>query len=240
MNILLKFFLIALFFSLTGCEKDDEVYTGSTGVWLNFVKNFNISNDRTSSGSFSFSKATVAVKEYRLSRVYGKSVSSSYLIEGPFKFDLLNAKRMDRLGSGRELIGPGTEVEPGFYTDLEVVFSNVLENGAAVFVSGTFNDNGTNYPFDFSIVNFQDLGITEEAGVKLEEGVTTELLVGVDLEVFFTGVDFSTIPKDERGLAHISANSNAVAFGKVLNNVNNNFAIETGVKQSENGLVPRY
>ena len=96
----------------------------------------------------------------------------------------------------------------------------ILEGGNTLFVVIEYLPDGASEPFIIEYSNKEELEIEFErdSGFRLEEGNISQLLVLLDLDMLFAGIDFNTADVDSDGTIRINANSNSDLASKISAN----------------------
>ena len=140
--------------------------------------------------------------------------------EGNFVVDLIEATSNPDFGIAN--------IAPGLYEEIELEMSPILEGGNTIFVVIEYLPDGASEPFIIEYSNKEELEIEFErdSGFRLDEGSLNQMLVLLDLDLLFEGIDFSAADADTDGTIRINANSNSGLASKIEANLER--ALEAG------------
>lgn len=120
--------------------------------------------------------------------------------EGTFVVDLLKGTSNPDFGIAA--------LAPGLYAEIEMEMEPVLEGNNTISIKAVQVSGTTEQAFEFTTNDDFELEIEPAGGFNLTEGSLHDILVVIDLNALFTGVDFSTATTDADGVIRISESSN--------------------------------
>ena len=135
-----------------------------------------------------------------------------HLFDGPFKVDLLN------VSSDPEM--PLVEAQPGIYTKFEAELYVPENLGHSVYISGTFSVNeAKSQKFIYTYSQTEDFKVENPYGIKITGDMVNYIVVKVNLNSLFEGVDFSLAKIDDDNIIRINKNSNNDLADIIENNL---------------------
>lgn len=204
MKTLAKILVITLFICLLSCESD---YSYVTMVNLeikatNTSIDLNASKKSTTYENLEINSAIIGLEriELKLLEENENSDDNEYLFEGPYVIDLLTKTNEPRL--------PLSEISPGTYTKFEAELY-VRENlGYSIFISGTLLNETDRQKIIYTYAQTEDFKAENANGFEITEGMINDILVLIDMNTIFTGVDFSQASISEDNIIWINKESN--------------------------------
>jgi hypothetical protein len=113
---------------------------------------------------------------------------------------------------------------PGFYEEIEIKTGPVLEDGKSILVEMTYTPEGEDpVTIELSSTESFKIEIESKHGIQLNEGDLKQILVLLDLDDLFAGVDFSMAVADEDGIIRINSMSNPDLSDLVWSNLGRAF-----------------
>jgi len=101
------------------------------------------------------------------------------------------------------------DVVPGVYKKIKIKVSPILEDGNSIFISFEYQpDAGDPVMVEYSSQSTYVLKFEDYQGIQLEEGQLNQILVLLNLDELFAGIDFTTADVDEDGVVRINSTSN--------------------------------
>lgn len=146
--------------------------------------------------------------------------------EGEFVVDLINGTSTPDFGIA--------DLAPGIYKEIEIEMEPILEGGNTIFISFEF----TNLDEEVVTVEYSnsaelEFEIESESGYVLDEGATNHILVLLNLDSLFEGIDLNGALADEDGIVRINSSSNADLAAAIAANLDQVF--EAGEDDDEDG-----
>lgn len=147
--------------------------------------------------------------------------------EGVFVVDVLNGTSHPDFGIA--------DLAPGVYSEIEMEMEPVLENEQTISIKATFTKDNVDFPVEFTSNDDFELEIEREQGFSLTEGELSQILIVIDLDALFSGVDFSTASVDDDGVIRINESSNPSLSDIIENNLEN--ALEAGEDDDDDNEI---
>lgn len=126
----------------------------------------------------------------------GEDDSEKVEFEGPYTVDLINGTSNPSFGL--------TDVAGGVYDEIEIDVEPVMEDGNSIFIRFTYEGK----TYEFSTTEDLEIEIEDLAGYTVDESTLTNMLVLINLDSLFAGIDLSTAVADEDGVIRINDTSN--------------------------------
>jgi hypothetical protein len=126
----------------------------------------------------------------------GEDDSEKVEFEGPYTVDLINGTSNPSFGL--------TDVAGGVYDEIEIDVEPVMEDGNSIFIRFTYEGK----TYEFSTTEDLEIEIEDLAGYAVDENTLTNMLVLINLDSLFAGIDLSTAVADEDGVIRINDTSN--------------------------------
>ena len=147
--------------------------------------------------------------------------------EGVFVVDVLN-------GTSNPDFGIAT-LAPGLYEEIEMEMEPVLPGNHTISIEATFINGDTQYPVVFTSGEDFELEIENDNGFMLSEGSLVDILVVIDLDALFSGIDLTQASVDQDGTIYINSSSNA----SMASTIENNFeaALEAGEDEDDDDEI---
>lgn len=133
--------------------------------------------------------------------------------EGRFVVDALNGTSTPDFGIA--------DLAPGLYHEIEIEMEPVLGGGNTLDIKATYTVNGQEYPVEFLSDESFELEIEDDEGFMLDEGSLKSVLILIDLDILFNGVDLSVASVDGDGVIRLNDESNAGITSMIENNLEN-------------------
>lgn len=149
--------------------------------------------------------------------------------EGRFIVDLIKGTSTPNFGQ--------VSIAPGNYKEIEIEMEPILQNGNTMFIAFEFLPDGASTPVRVEYSNKFDIEFEfeKQSGFALDGGDLMKLLVLVDLDALFLGVDLNSASDDADGTIRINANSNTDLANIVADNLDD--AIEAGEDDDDDGEI---
>lgn len=126
----------------------------------------------------------------------GEDDSEKVEFEGPYTVDLINGTSNPSFGL--------TDVAGGVYDEIEIDVEPVMEDGNSIFIRFTYEGK----TYEFSTTEDLEIEIEDLDGYTVDENTLTNMLVLINLDSLFAGIDLSTAVADEDGVIRINDTSN--------------------------------
>ncbi|RED93903.1 DUF4382 domain-containing protein [Marinoscillum furvescens] len=216
-NLIAVITLIATAIMFQSCT-EDEVGAESTGQAQMEMKavttNGTTSSGRTLTTGFTFTEVMVGVTEIEFETLEeeeleegedGEEVEAEdeeIEYEGRFIVDLLAGTSNPDFGLAA--------LSTGTYQEIEVEMEPILEGNQTVRIKLFFEDASTS---DTVYVEFEtseelEFEFEDESGFTIDAGAVNAILIQLDLDKLFAGVDLSSATADEDGVIRITDTSN--------------------------------
>ena len=144
----------------------------------------------------------------------GEKEDEEIEFEGAFVVDLIAGTSTPDFGIA--------EVIPGTYEEIELELGPILEGGNSLFISMTYTpEGGTPITIEYSLQDEFEFEVENQDGFILESADLTQILVLLNLDTLFNGVDFSLATADTDGVVRINGNSNADIAAQIGANLDN-------------------
>lgn len=161
-------------------------------------------NGKTSATGLTFTEVRLGVEELEFETDLedseednsGEDDSEKVEFEGPYTVDLINGTSNPSFGL--------TDVAGGVYDEIEIDVEPVMEDGNSIFIRFTYEGK----TYEFSTTEDLEIEIEDLAGYTVDENTLTNMLVLINLDSLFAGIDLSTAVADEDGVIRINDTSN--------------------------------
>lgn len=132
----------------------------------------------------------------------GEDDNEEIEFEGEFTVDLITGVSTPDFGE--------TTIAPGLYEEMEMELEPFLEGGLSMFVAFNYTPDGATEAVRYEYSNDQELEfeIENEAGFFLDESTLNQMLILIDLDAMFTGIDLNSATADVDGIVRINGTSN--------------------------------
>jgi hypothetical protein len=132
-------------------------------------------------------------------------------IKGRYVVDLLDGTSSPGI--------PAISVTPGFYNEIKIELSPILDGGYSVILKGSYTDNqGVQRPVELMLKHFFELKIENHKGFDLDAVKLNQILVLFDLESWFSSVDMEALI-DEDGMIRINLETHHDVSNQVKFNI---------------------
>lgn len=133
----------------------------------------------------------------------GEDDNEKIEFEGNFRVDLLTGISSPDFGEA--------DLAAGIYEELEFEMEPILDGDVTIFVAFDYTPDGATEATRFEYSNSQEMEyeLENETGFTLDEGSINQILVVVDLDAMFAGIDFNLATADMDGIVRINENSNS-------------------------------
>lgn len=213
-----------------GCS-DDESTAEGIKLQMKAVTSLSTINGRTSATGLEFSQILLGVRELEFETMDeddmedaaddidgdnddGEDDNEEVEFEGSFVVDLINGTSTPDFGLA--------SVQPGIYEEIEIEMGPILENDNSIFIAFSYipDGGGSAVQVEFSSQEEIEFEIEDETnGFQLDANTLTNMLVLLDLDALFSGIDLSTAVADEDGVVRINDSSNSGITQQILSNL---------------------
>jgi hypothetical protein len=213
-----------------GCN-DDESTAEGIKLQMKAVTSLSTINGRTSATGLEFSQILLGVRELEFETLEeddledsnddidgdnddGEDDNEEVEFEGSFVVDLINGTSTPDFGLAN--------VQPGIYEEIEIEMGPILENSNSIFIAFSYipDGGGSAVQVEFSFQEEIEFEIEDETnGFQLDANTLTNMLVLLDLDALFSGIDLSTAVADEDGVVRINDSSNSGITQQILSNL---------------------
>lgn len=212
-----------------GCSNDDPAAEG-VKLKMKAVTTLSEINGRTSATGLVFSEILLGVRELEFESLEeddledsnddsdgedddGEDDNEEIEFKGSYIVDLVNGTSTPDFGLA--------DVQPGIYEEIEIELGPILPNNNSVFIVFTYTPDGGGSPVqvEFSTQEEFEFEIEDETtGYQLDANALTNLLVLLDLDALFAGIDLSEAEADDDGVVRINDSSNSGITQQILSN----------------------
>lgn len=205
MKTKIQFLLVAIAgLMVAACESNDPAVDG-VKMKMKAVTSASTINGRTSATGLTFTEVKIGVDELEFETelensdedVSGEDDSEEVEFDGPYTVDLINGTANPNFGLA--------EVAGGIYDEIEIEMAPVMADGNTIFISFTYN--GATY--EFSITEEVEIELENLGGFVVDENALNNMLVLINLDNLFAGIDLSGAVADEDGVIRINDASNS-------------------------------
>jgi hypothetical protein len=104
-----------------------------------------------------------------------------------------------------------TDIAPGLYEEIEIDLAPIMADGNTMFIAFDFTPTGASAPVKYEYSNTASLEyeLESDSGIELTDTGLNQLLIVLDLDALFAGVDLSSATADTDGVVRINDKSNA-------------------------------
>ncbi len=213
-----------------GCNNDEPTAEGIK-LQMKAVTSLSTINGRTSATGLEFSQILLGVRELEFETLEeddledsnddldgdnddGEDDNEEIEFEGSYVVDLINGTSTPDFGLA--------SVQPGIYEEIEIEMGPILENNNSIFIAFSYipDGGGSAVQVEFSSQEEIEFEIEDETtGFQLDANALTNMLVILDLDALFSGIDLSTAVADEDGVVRINDSSNSGITQQILSNL---------------------
>jgi hypothetical protein len=134
-------------------------------------------------------------------------------IKGNYVVDLINGTSQPEI--------PTVSLDPGFYNEVKVELSPILEGGYSVILKGShIDDQGNERAVEFILDQFFEIKIENRNGFNLDVEKLNQILLLFELEAWFADIRFDELI-DEDGVIRIKVDVDEDAVNQVKINIGN-------------------
>ncbi|MDL5049323.1 hypothetical protein QQ054_25235 [Oscillatoria amoena NRMC-F 0135] len=194
------------------CSTDDPALQG-VGFKLKATTTSSASNStgREMSTAFTFQEAWVGVREVEFEN---DTEEDGFEVEfkGKYVVDLITGISTPAFGI--------SSIDPGLYNEVEIELGAILEEGNSMFIRFTYQpEGGDPIQVEFSTKDEFEVEVEYGSGFIMQPDVLLNVLVLLDLDKLFAGVDLSLAQADEDGVIRINDSSNTDLAQLILSNL---------------------
>ncbi len=158
----------------------------------------------------------------------GEDENEDIEFEGHFVVDLIHGTSTPDFGVA--------DLLPGLYKEIEIALGPVLEHGNSIFIAFELPREGEEtVKIEYSSSAEFEIEIEREAGFQLEGGHLNQVLVLLDLDALFSGIDFNHAVIDADGVIRINESSNANLAALIETHLGN--VLEAGEDDDDDGEI---
>lgn len=228
-----------LFFFITGCDKSEDPSLAKVSLKMTAKTSQSeiYPNGRMSStGNLVFTEFLLGVTEIEFETPEenedgvdenGNEIEhedNDIEFEGVFIVDLLHGTSHPDFGIA--------DLAPGMYSEIEMEMEPVLEGNITISIKAThITDNGEQ-SIEFTTNDDFELEIEPAGGFYMKEGSLHQILMVIDLDALFAGVDLNNATADDHGVIRINENSNSSLAEIIKDNLEE--ALEAGEDDDDN------
>ena len=183
-----------------------------------------VPNGRIAFDSISLSQASLGVSrlifqlqdstdnESDSTEVESDSLDAGIQVEGPFNFDLLAGTTT-----------PTFDIAPGVYETIVIKSAPVLPDTNSIFLAFGATDGANTYTVEFSSITPRSFVIQGDSAGFQFDGTVSQILVLLNVDALFEGIDLSKATVDEDGVIRINKTSNTRLYNKINSNIGKAF-----------------
>ena len=233
MRVLLMLIVGSLW--IGACSDDEAAVKEGIKLQMKAVTNLSTIKGRTSATGLEFSQILLGVRELEFETLEeddmedaeddvdgesddGEDDNEEVEFEGSFVVDLVN-------GTSTPDFGLAT-VQPGIYEEIEIETGPVLANDNSIFIAFSYIPDGGGDPIQVEFSSQEEIEIEiedETNGIQLDANTLTNMLVLLDLDALFSGIDLSNAVADEDNVVRINDSSNPGIAEQILANLEDSF-----------------
>lgn len=232
-TILSIFFAGALFFFITGCDSSEDPSLSSVSMKMTAKTSqsgIDPNGRMAATDTLIFNEFLLGVTELEFETQEededevdenGDEIEredEDIEFEGVFVVDLLNGTSNPDFGIA--------VLAPGKYSEIEMEMEPVLEGDITISIKATKVTDNVEQAIEFTSNDDFELEIEPAGGFYLTQGSLHQILMVIDLDALFTGVDFTSATADSDGVIRINETSNSSLADIIENNLED--ALEAG------------
>ncbi|MEN8117045.1 MAG: hypothetical protein ABFS16_08710 [Bacteroidota bacterium] len=237
MKIIVKVFIVLLLAGFMACEKQDseigaidldiKAYNGESGLI--------VLKSGTVMDTLGIDSAVIILEKIEIklqdeleeddmddeeSEENKQEEENEYYLEGPYVIDLLAATNEPEF--------PVVVTTPGIYTKFEAELYVPEDLGYSLYISGTCTMEGSGeQKFIYTYSQTEDFKAENPDGFEIADDMITQVMVMVNMEHLFEGVDFSQAIVDGDDIVRINKDSNNDLADIIEENLENASEIDT-------------
>lgn len=157
----------------------------------------------------------------------GEDDNEEIEFEGEFVVDLITGISTPDFGE--------TTIAPGLYEEMEMELEPILEGGLSIFIAFNYTPDGATEAIRFEYSNDQELEfeIENEAGFHLDDTSLNQMLILIDLDAMFAGLDLNSASVDSDGIVRVNGTTNPDLAELITKNLDS--IMEGGEDDDEDG-----
>lgn len=213
MKVKIQFLVLAIASLLVAaCDNNGDPKLEGVKMQMKAVASSSTINGKTNVTGLTFTDVRLGVEEMEFETDEedsdednsGEDDSEKVEFEGPYTVDLINGTSNPSFGL--------TDVATGVYNEIEIDVSPVMEDGNSIFIRFTYEGK----TYEFSTTEELEIEIEDLAGYTVDENTLTNMLVLINLDSLFSGIDLSGAVADEDGVVRINDTSNTEITDEIL------------------------
>lgn len=236
-------FLLALGIVLQSCSDSDDPSTTRVGLQMKATTNLSsLRTGRTQNSGLEFQQVLIGVTEIEFETLEeeqsedsdeyedadgdGEDDSEEIEFEGEYVVDLINGTSTPDFGISTLL--------PGVYEEVELEMEPILDGGNTMFIVFEYTPGGgTPVTVEYSNSYDIEFELEKDGGFTVDEGSLNRLLILLDLDALFSGVNLNAAEAGTDGIVRINENSNPGLASAIENNLDK--VLEAGEDDDDDG-----
>lgn len=229
--------LLATGMIMQSCSDDNEPGVAQINLEMKAqTTQSTINNGRTMNTGLVFNEVLLGVTEIEFETLEenekeeaeGENENEGVEFEGQFVVDLINGTSTPDLGIA--------DIAPGIYEEIEIEMEPILDGGYSIFVSFEFtNANDEVVTVEYGNSDDLEFEIEDDNGFVLDVGATNQMLVLLNLDALFSGIDLNTASADNDGIVRINNNSNTDLAASIAANLDQ--VLDAGEDEDDDGEI---
>jgi hypothetical protein len=241
MNLIMRSSMFALALAiglfLQSCSQENvDVADAQVELQMKAQTNQSVVNARSINTGYVFTEILLGVTELEFETLEeaetedeeGEDEQEEVEFEGEFIVDLIRGTSTPEFGMA--------EIAPGIYEEIEIEMEPILEGGYSIFVGFEFtNSNNEVVSVEYGNSDELEFEVENETGFVLDGGAANQMLILLNLDVLFTGVDLNTATADNDGVIRINESSNVDILETIASNLDH--ILDAGEDDDEDGDI---
>lgn len=229
--------LLATGMIMQSCSDDNEPGVAQINLEMKAqTTQSTINNGRTMNTGLVFNEVLLGVTELEfetleedeLEDIEGEDENEEVEFEGQFVVDLINGTSTPDFGIA--------DIAPGIYEEIEIEMEPILDGGYSIFVSFEFtNANEEVVTVEYGNSDDLEFEIEDDNGFVLDAGATNQMLILLNLDVLFSGIDLNTASADNDGVVRINNSSNSELSAAIASNLDQ--ILDAGEDDDDDGEI---
>jgi hypothetical protein len=222
--------LIGLALSIQSCNNNDPGLANLNMEMKAVTAASTIAGGRVTAADMVYTQVLIGVTEIELETLEENDAEDSGNVEndkdgdgeddnediefkGEYTVDLITGTSTPDFGD--------TDIAPGLYEEIEIDLEPIMNDGNTMFIAFDFNPTGASEPIKYEYSNSANLEyeLESDSGIELTDSGLNQLLVVLDLDALFAGVDLSSATADSDGVVRINDSSNANLAAQIAANL---------------------
>ncbi|WP_137090794.1 hypothetical protein [Mangrovivirga cuniculi] len=229
-------FLLAIGMLIQSCSEDSDPNLAQVSLDMKAETTESTINGRQINSELVFNEVLVGVTEVEfetfeedeLEDIEGEVEDEDVEFEGQFVADLINGTSTPDFGMA--------SLSPGTYEELEIEMEPFLDGGFSIFISFEFvNNNDEVITAEYGNSDELEFEIENENGFIIDAGTTNQMLVLLNLDALFAGVDLNSAESDNDGVVRINNTSNSDLAATISSNLDQ--ILEAGEDDDDDGDI---